>query len=294
MRSTTADAAQTLSLAATLFGTAGVTSQDLDTLLCMPWQDWPPTTSTPTPPAAQSHPAQSQAKTSALLLQAAAPLLGLPELTSSDLSSKQGSASLIHKALQDSDAAVQAAATVLLPVILANTAEAAKGKGQATVGVRLLQKGLDCLSGVLNPQGGPPSGPLQLALAHALGGFVSMQAVVEHRAVALCQASTALLELHQSGSATSKNDTGKGGRSSGDLASGPSGTGGLSGLHCWPVLKQRVQELGVTGHGGAAVPVKAVRSFADALLSPEQDGLRGLGKVLHVADAQGGPDGGEE
>ena len=245
-------------------------------------------------PAAQSTTFyQSQAKVYALLLQAAAPLLGHPELTSSDVTSKQGSGGLFHKALQDSDATVQAAAAVLLPVMVANSAEAGKGstRGQPTVGVRLLQKGLDALSGVLSSthQGGSPSDVVQLALSHALGGFVHMQAVMEHRAVALCKAAEALLVLCQCDSTTSKSSTGNESRATcGSLGlSGSSGKGGLSGLHCWPVLRQGLQELGVTGHAGAALPVKAIRSFADALLSPDQDGTKGLGKVTYMLQMHG-------
>ena len=286
MTSTTGDASQTPSVAANLFASTDVTSQNLEALLCMPWQK-PSTTSTPLHPAQSSADnAQTQAKISALLLQAAAPILGLHELTSSDLNSKQGSSALVHKALQDSDASVQAAAILLLPVIVANTAEAAKGsaRGQPTVGIRLLQKGLDCLSDLVH-QGGSTSGAVKLALAHALGGFVSMQAVAEHRAVALCKAAEALQVIRQSGS---KSSTGKDSRTSGKSANGPFSSSGQSGLHCWPVLKQNLQELPVTGHSGALVPVKAIRGFADALLSGGHDSPQGLEKVLHNAMSCGG------
>lgn len=307
--SSTGDAAPTSSVAATLFASADVTSHQLEVLLCLPWHTPPSTTSTTQgePPARQSttqgdHPAVqsttvpqlSQAKVNALLLLAAAPLLGHSDLSSSDVSSKQGSFGLFHKALQDSDASVQAAATVLLPVVVANAAEAGKGsaRGHPTVGVRLLQKGLDALSGVLSShQEGalPPSGVVQLALAHALGGFVGMQVVVEHRAVALCKAAEALLVLRQCESTASKNSTGSDSSTTSLGEGGWLSRGGLSGLHCWPVPRQGLQELGVTGHAGAALPVKAIRSFADALLSPEQDGIKGLGKVPHVADGWGTP-----
>ena len=275
----TADTPQAPAVAASMFSSTGVTSQHLEALLCMPWKQ----PSTPSPPqqsaqTSTASDAQSQAKISALLLQAAAPTLGLYDLSSSDLNSKRGSSGLIHKALQESDASVQAAAIVLLPVMVANTAEAAKGsaRGQATVGIRLLQKGLDCLSSFLHHEDSI-LGVVKLALAHALGSFVSMQAVTEHRAIALCKASEALLVICRSGRTTTGKDSST---SSGKPAGGPFSF--LSGLHCWPVLRQNLQALPVTGHGGASVPVKAIRSFADVLLSPGHDGPRGHAKVPHV------------
>lgn len=276
----TADTPQTPAVAASMFASTDVTSQHLEALLCMPWDIL--STTSPTQASAHSsasNDAQLQAKFGALLLQAAAPILGLHDLASSDQTNKQGSSGLIHKALQDSDASVQAAAIVLLPVMVANTAEAAKGsaRGQPAVGIRLLQKGLDCLSDLLHQGASTPS-VVKVALAHALGGFVSMQAVAEHRATALCKASEALLVICQTGRTTTGKDSGS---SSSKPANGPFSF--LSGLHCWPVLKQNLQALPVTAHGGASVPTKAIRSFADALLSPGHDGPRGLEKVPHVA-----------
>ena len=275
----TADTPQTPAVAASMFASTDVTSQHLEALLCMPWDK--PSTTSPTQRSAHSttsNDAQLQAKISALLLQAAAPVLGLHNLVSSDLNNKQGSSGLIHKALQDSDASVQAATIVLLPAMVANTAEAAKGsaRGQPTVGIRLLQKGLDCLSDLIH-QGGSTPGVVKVALAHALGGFVSMQAVAEHRATALCKASEALLVICQSGRTTIGKESGK---STGKPANGPFSF--LSGLQCWPVLKQNLHVLLVTGHG-MAVPVKAIRSFADALLSPGHDGPGGVDKVPQLA-----------
>ena len=280
MNPLTSDNPQTPPAAASMFASTDVTSQNLEALLCMAWQQ--PSTTAPTQPSAHSSTAdaaQLQAKISALVLQAAAPILGVHDLTSSELSSKQGSSGLIHKALQDSDASLQAAAIVLLPVVVANTAEAAKGsaRGQPIVGIRLLQKGLDCLSDVMQ-QGSSAPGIVKVALAHALGGFVSMQAVSEHRATALCKASEALFVICQSGRTTTGKDSST---SSGKPANGPFSF--LFGLQCWPVLKQNLQALPVTGHGGASVPVKAIRSFADVLLSQGHEGPRCLEKVPYVA-----------
>ena len=280
MNPLTVDTPQTPALAASMFASTDVTSEHLEALLCMPWQQH--STISPMQPSAQSSAATDarlQAKINALLLRAAAPVLGLHDLTSSDLNSKQGSSGLIHKALQDADASVQAAAVVLLPVLVANTAEAAKGsaRGQQTVGTRLLQKGMDCLSGLIQ-QGDSTSSVTRVALAHALGGFVSMSAVSEHRATALCKATEALLVFCQSGRTSTGRDSST---SSGKPANGPFSF--LSGLRCWPTLKQDLQALPVAGHGGASVTAIAVRSFADVLLSPGHDAPRGLDKVPHLA-----------
>ena len=259
-----------------MFASTNITSQDLEAFLGMPWHKGIPTTST-TQPLTQptTHP-QSQAKISALLLQASAPVLGLHDLTSSDLNSKQGSSRLLHTALQDSDPLVQAAAIVLLPVMVANTAEAAKGsaRGQPTVGVRLLQKGLDRLSDIMH-QGNSMPDAIKLALAHSLEGFVSMQAVAEHRVTAMCNASEALLVICQCGRT---NTTGKDSSTISKAADGWFTS--LSGLHCWPAVKQQnLHALPVTGHGGASLPVKAIRSFADVLLSAGHEDPRGLAQV---------------
>lgn len=270
----TTDTSQTGSVAASMFLSSDVTSQQLEALLCMPWQKLPAASQDP---VLQQRTAAvlTQGKINALLIQAASPLLGLSEMASTDFSSKQGSSALVNKALQDSDASVQAAAVVLLPVIVANTAEAAKGsaRGQPTVGIRLLQKGLDCLLSLV-PQTGSRPGIVNVALAHATDGFVNMQAVVEHKPLALCKAAAALMLFCQSDGRISKQSHDRDVKNVHSPSHRFSGNCHVVGLNCWSDHRQSLKELPVTSHGGASVPLKAIRSLADALLFSEEPDLQ--------------------
>ena len=281
-----ADPSQAQMVTASLFATTCLSTQQLDSLLCMPWQK---ASDAATQPASQHRaaPARSPAKIATLLIQAASITLDHPDLTSAHFGSKQGSSGLLHKALQDPDSSVQAAAAAVLPVIVANTAEAAKGsaRGQPTVGIRLLQKGLDCLLGLLH-QEVAQIGPVKTAVAFAVSGCVSMQAIVEHRPFALCKAAQSLLlnQQNKSNSSRSSSTANEGESSNFD---------GISSLDCWPVARRNYYELPVTGHGGAAVPLKALKAFTDALLfgkQPEgmQDRHQGLHKVSTAVCASAG------
>ncbi len=258
-----ADPSQAQMVAASLFATTRLSSQQLGSLLCMPWQK---ASDAATQPASQHRtaPARSPAKIATLLIQAASITLNHSDLTSADFGSKQGSSGLLHKALQDPDSSVQAAAAAVLPVIVANTAEAAKGsaRGQPSVGIRLLQKGLDCLLGLLHHEAAQ-TGPVKTAVAFAVGGYVSMQAIVEHRPFALCKAAQSLLLVQQNKSSGSRinSTTNEGGSANLD---------GISSLDCWPVARHNYHELHMLGHGGAAVPLKALKAFTDALLFGKQ------------------------
>jgi len=270
-----ADPAQAQMVAASLFATTRLSSQQLDSLLCMPWQT---AADAATQPASQQRaaPARSPAKIATLLIQAASITLNHPDLTLADFGSKQGSSGLLHKALQDPDSSVQAAAAAVLPVIVANTAEAAKGsaRGQPTVGIRLLQKGLDCLLGLLHHEAAQ-TGPVKTAVAFAVSGCVSMQAIVEHRPFALCKAAQGLLLVQQNKSSGSRINSTASERASADLD-------GISSLDCWPVARRNYHELPVTGHGGAAVPLKALKAFTDALLFGKQpEAMQGSHQGLH-------------
>ncbi len=270
-----ADPAQAQMVAASLFATTRLSSQQLDSLLCMPWQT---AADAATQPASQQRaaPARSPAKIATLLIQAASITLNHPDLTLADFGSKQGSSGLLHKALQDPDSSVQAAAAAVLPVIVANTAEAAKGsaRGQPTVGIRLLQKGLDCLLGLLHHEAAQ-TGLVKTAVAFAVSGCVSMQAIVEHRPFALCKAAQSLLLVQQNKSNGSRI-------SSAPNEGGSANLDGISSLDCWPVTRRNYHELPVTGHGGAAVPLKALKAFTDALLFGKQpEVLQGSHQGLH-------------
>ncbi len=270
-----ADPSQAQMVAASLFATTRLSSQQLDSLLCMPWQK---ASDAATHPASQHRtaPARSPAKIATLLIQAASISLNHPDLTSADFGSKQGSSGLLHKALQDPDSSVQAAAAAVLPVIVANTAEAAKGsaRGQPTVGIRLLQKGLDCLLGFLHHEAAQ-TGPVKTAVAFAVSGCVSMQAIVEHRPFALCKAAQGLLLIQQNKSSGSRV-------SSTASEGGSANLDGISSLDCWPVDRRNYHELPVTGHIGAAVPLKALKAFTDALLfSKQPEVMQGSHQGLH-------------
>ena len=279
MSSGTADMSESGTGAADLFASTAVSSQQLEAVLHMPRQRLQSASQ-----EALFHPAaakSSQSKINALLIAAASPLLGLPEVTSADFNSKQGSSGLIHRALQDTDAPVQAVAAALLPVVVANVAEAAKGgaKGQHPVGIRLLQKGLDCVLSLLGHEGSI-SGVLKTAVAHAAADFVSMQAVTEHRAQALCKAANPVAFVSQhiikasntnrSSSATARSPT-----------LGASTQRCVTGLDCWPRPRQKLKDLPLTGHAGAHVPFKAIKSFADALLFSKEHDLHEGHKAQH-------------
>ena len=270
-----ADPSQAQMVAASLFATTRLSSQQLDSLLCMPWQK---ASDAATHPASQHRtaPARSPAKIATLLIQAASKTLNHPDLTSAEFGSKQGSSGLLHKALLDPDSSVQAAAAAVLPIIVANTAEAAKGnaRGQPTVGIRLLQKGLDCLLGLLYHEAAQ-TGPVKTAVAFAVSGCVSMQAIVEHRPFALCKAAQSLLLVQQNKSNGSRV-------SSTPNEGGSASLDGISSLDCWPVAMHNYHELYVSGHGGAAVPLKALKAFTDALLFGKQpEAMQGSHQGLH-------------
>lgn len=248
--------------AASMFASTSLSCQQFKCLLELPWQK---AASTPIPFASQSSTAPGcfQAKIATLLIRASAAVLGYPELSSADFSSKQDISGFLHRALLDSDSSVQAAAAFVLPVIVANTAEAAKGnaRGQPSVGIRLLEKGLDCLSGLLHGEAAQ-TGLIRTAVAFGFAGFVSMQAVVEHRLFALCKAAQGLVMAVQK----SNNSRISGSSSDGKVTQHD----GISGLDCWPTDRRQYHELRVTGHGGATVPLKALKGFTDALLFSKQ------------------------
>lgn len=267
--------------AAGIFASTGLSPQDLDSLLCMPWQKASDAASQHTPQHGSAA-SRSLAKINALFLQAASTVLGLAEVTATDFSSKQGDSGLMQKALQDPDRSVQAAAAVVLPVIVANTAEAAKGtaRGQPIVGIRLLQKGSDSLSGLLQHPAAE-SALVKTSLAFAVSSMVSMQAIVEHRPVALCKAAQGLSLICQRSNRGSSSKTG----SDAGSEMGLNDTGSISGLDCWPIDQRAYSQLTVTGHGGAFVPLKALKRFTDALLfnaaaDATQSGYQGLHKVV--------------
>ena len=271
--------------AANLFASTSMSGQQLDCLLCMPWKQASPAVSHPTLQHSPV-PARSQAKISSLLIQSASTVLGFPELTPAGFSSRQGSSGVVHTALQDSSSLVQAAAAAVLPVLVANAAEAVKGstRGRPSVGIRLLQKGLDSLSGLLHHEGAESS-LVKTPLAFAVGGLVSMQAIIDHRTMALCKTAQSLVMTYQ-------NSNGSRRSSSSNASSGASTTrnerdffcnNSISGLDCWPLDQRNYKELPVTAHGGALVPLKALRTFTDALLfckeaEPKQSS-HGLHKV---------------
>ena len=254
----TNDASQAHAKAASVFASTSLSCQQFKCLLELPWQK---AASTAIPSASQSStaPGCSQAKIATLLIQASAAVHGFPELSSADFSSKQDNSGFLHRALLDSDNSVQAAAALMLPVIVANTAEAAKGnaRGQPSVGIRLLEKGLDCLSGLMHGEAAQ-TGLIRTAVAFGFAGFVSMQAVVEHRLFALCKAAQGLMMVLQ------KNNDSRISSSSSDGR--VTQHDGISGLECWPTDRLKYHELRVTGHGGATVPLKALKGFTDALL----------------------------
>ena len=276
------DTSQVGAAAASMFGSSDLTSQQLEVLLCMPWRKLPAASQDPV--LQKSAAALTQGKINALLIQAASPLLGLSDMASADFGSKQGSSALVHQALQDSDASVQAAAVVLLPVIVANTAKAAKGsaRGQPTVGIRLLQKGLDCLLGLVHQNGSLP-GMVNVALAHAADSFVDMQSVVEHKPVALCKAAAALMLFCQCESKISKSSRDQNGESTHGSSHG--GSSSVLGLNCWPDQRQSLKELPATSHGSAIVPLKTIKGLVDALLFSEQPDMQHDG-LLKVGLAQ--------
>lgn len=258
LHTTDAPQPQAHAKAASVFASTSLSCQQLKCLLEMPWQK---AASTAIPFASQSStaPGSSQAKIATLLIQATAAVLGFAELSSADFSSKQDNSGFLHRALLDSDNSVQAAAALVLPVIVANTAEAAKGsaRGQPSVGIRLLEKGMDCLSALLHGEAAQ-TGLIRTAVASGFAGFVSMQAVVEHRLFALCKAAQGLMMVLQ----TSNDSRISSSSSDGRVAQHDC----ISGLDCWLTERRQYHELRVTGHGGATVPLKALKGFADALL----------------------------
>lgn len=256
-----------------------VTSQQLKALISMPWAGSAASAgpsqlfaSSQRPGSSQNQTsATTQAQVSALLILAAAPVLGFPGLASTDFSSKAMPHGMVHKALQRPQASVQAAATILLPVIIANTAEAAQSsaRGQATVGIRLLQKGLDCLAGLASAEGQSKEAgaKIRAGVGFALEGFVSMQHVMEHRLPALCQAVKGL--LYSCRGRRQQLPPGSAGENSAD--------GGCehASLLCWPpVVFEKLSQLPVKGRGGAAVPDKALQALTTALTANNAPALQ--------------------
>lgn len=213
----------------------------------------------------------NQAKVNALLLQAALPVLGFPELASPDFGSKQGLQGNFHKALHHDQATVQAAAAVLLPVIMANTATAAQtsSRGHATIGSRLLQKGLDSLLATLSTDSHGKKAAchasIKSAAPFALQSLVSMQHVIEHRLPALSLAVKHLLFLSPS----------KGSNHFVCEDAADSKTTDLCvGLLCWPPCPvAKLSQLSFK-HGGAVAPEKAIQSLAEILVPDDAPPLQ--------------------
>lgn len=257
--------------AARLFGSCQATGAQFQKLVSMPWLHSSTTsgaaqlfaasqlTSSNQPQTAVSN----QAKVNALLLQAALPLLGFPELASADFSGKQGLQGNFHRALQHSQATVQAAAVALLPLVMANSATASQtaSRGHATVGSRLLQKGLDTLTGEIDvdSHSNKATSKIKLASAFALQSLVSMQHVMEHRLTALLLVVKYLLYL----------SPGKGSSQPSSDSTASSQTAALcDGLLYWPPCPiARLTQLSVKGHGGATVPEKAIQKLTAVLLT---------------------------
>lgn len=259
-------------LAVKLFASSNISSTQLTTLVSMPWLGSPSGSTQLFAASQQTTPSQpqtavlNQARIDSQLLQAAAPVLGFPELASADFSNKQGPHGIVHKALQAPQASVQAAAAVLLPLNVANTAKAAQAssRGHATVGIRLLQKSLDCLLSIVGADSQRSSrtgtnAKIKSGVAFALEGFVSLQHVVEHRLVALSLAAKHLLFLSPC----------KGTQFDADAASDSNlASAACNGLLCWPPWPvEKLTQLPVTGHGGAAVSDKVLQSLVKVFMS---------------------------
>ena len=151
-------------------------------LLLVPW--------TPTEPVGKDCTAAQQAaqqqlitaaKLHALVAEAAACVLGQLPLGFAAVGSRDAPAAALNNALQDPEPAVAAAAALLVPLALVQTATLSKQKAAAPVGSKLLQRGVSMLQGLL-----PIAKPVvDAAVARALGGLVDIQLAVEHPSSAL-------------------------------------------------------------------------------------------------------------
>ena len=259
-------------LAAQLFASSKLSSAQMQALVSMPWLGSSLASGSSQLFASSQHTTSSQlqaatlnrAKVDALLIQTACPVLGFPDLASSDFSSKLGSHGVIHKALQHPQASVQAAAAVLLPMTIANTARAAQtsSRGYAIVGIRLLQKGLDTLLSVLgtDSQSSKTShAKVKAAAAFAMGSFVSMQHVIEHRLPALSLAVKHLLFLSPNkGSAQFGADA---------ASDSNAASGACNGLLCWPPCPvDKLSDLPTISRGGAVIPDKVLHTLTKILM----------------------------
>ena len=168
-----------------LFQDAKLGTDGMRQLLLMPWTL--PGAAAKDCTAAQQA-AQQQlttaAKLHALVAEAAVCVLGQFSLGFAAVGSRDAPAAALNSALQDPDPAVAAAAALLVPLALAQTAARGKQKAAAPVGSKLLQKGVSMLQGLL-----PMTKPaVDAAVARALGGLVDIQFAVEHPRSALAAA----------------------------------------------------------------------------------------------------------
>ena len=154
-------------------------------LLLMPW--------TPAGAAGRDSTAAQQAtqqqlttaaKLHALVAEAAVCVLGQFPLGFAAVGSRDAPAAALNNALQDPEPAVAAAAALLVPLALAQTAALSKQKAAAPVGSKLMQRGVSMLQGLL-PMAKPA---VDAAVAKALGGLVDIQLAVEHPRSALAAA----------------------------------------------------------------------------------------------------------
>lgn len=168
-----------------LFQDAKLGADGLRQLLLMPW--------TLTGAAAEDCTAAQQAtqqqlttaaKLHALVAEAAVCVLGRYPLGFAAVGSRDAPASALNNALQDPEPAVAAAAALLVPLALAQTAALSRQKAAAPVGSKLLQRGVSMLQGLL-PMAKPA---VDAAVARALGGLVDIQLAVEHPRSALAAA----------------------------------------------------------------------------------------------------------